>query len=260
MMRFISILAIIAALPVAAPAAAADFTVIVNRANTSAIDKAMIAKIFLGEKKSWEDGTPVAAIDLAEDSPTRAHFSSDVLGEPVGSVKALWAQMIFSGKALPPKKAASDDEVKKFVGANKGGIGYIMTSSVDESVKVAMGAPAPTGSPTGSGLYVVCSAGLAVTAADVRGVFLGEKAFVAGAKVAPADNSTLMSVFLAKVLKTDATTYTALWAKKSMRDGTSAPEVKSSDNEILEYIKHTPFACGYISSAPPAGVNVAGTF
>jgi ABC-type phosphate transport system substrate-binding protein len=258
MMRFISILAIIAALSVATRAAAADFTVIVNRANTSTIDKAVIAKIFLGEKKSWEDGTPVAAIDLPEDSPTRAHFSNEVLGEPVGSVKALWAQAIFSGKALPPKKAASDDDVKKFVGANKGGIGYIMTSSVDDSVKVAMGAPAPTGS--GSGLYVVCSAGLAVTAADVRGVFLGEKAFVAGAKVAPADNSTLMTVFLAKVLKTDATTYTALWAKKSMRDGTSAPEVKKSDNEILEYIKHTPFACGYISSAPPAGVNVAGTF
>jgi ABC-type phosphate transport system substrate-binding protein len=256
MMRCISILAIIAALSVATRAAAADFTVIVNRANTSTIDKAVIAKIFLGEKKSWEDGTPVAAIDLPEDSPTRAHFSNDVLGEPVGSVKALWAQAIFSGKALPPKKAASDDDVKKFVGANKGGIGYIMTSSVDDSVKVAMGAPAPTG----SGLYVVCSAGLAVTAADVRGVFLGEKAFVAGAKVAPADNSKLMAVFLAKVLKTDATTYTALWAKKSMRDGTSAPEVKSSDNEILEYIKHTPFACGYISSAPPAGVNVAGTF
>jgi hypothetical protein len=53
-------------------------------------------------------------------------------------VKALWAQLIFSGRALPPKQAASDEDVKKLVGASKGGIGYIKASSLDDSVKAVL--------------------------------------------------------------------------------------------------------------------------
>jgi hypothetical protein len=65
-------------------------------------------------------------------------FTSDVLGKTVGNVKALWAQMVFSGQALPPKQVASDDDVKKLVSANKGAIGYVKASSVDDSVKAVL--------------------------------------------------------------------------------------------------------------------------
>jgi ABC-type phosphate transport system substrate-binding protein len=115
-----------------------DFVVIVNKANTVAVDKATVAKIYTGELKSWGDGTPVIAYDLPEDNPARASFSAEVVGKPVASLKALWAQMIFSGKALPPKSAPSDEEMKKSVAANKGAVGYIKPGSVDDSVKVAV--------------------------------------------------------------------------------------------------------------------------
>jgi hypothetical protein len=55
----------------------------------------------------------------------------------VANLKALWAQMVFSGKALPPKVAASDDDVKKAVSSAKGGVGYIKAAAADDTVKVA---------------------------------------------------------------------------------------------------------------------------
>jgi len=122
----------------ATAARAGDFAVIVNKENTSPVDKETVAKIYTGELKSWKDGGPVVAIDLPENNPVRASFSTEVLGKAVGNVKALWAQMIFSGKALPPKQVASDEDVKKLVSANKGAIGYVKQSSVDDSVRVAL--------------------------------------------------------------------------------------------------------------------------
>ncbi len=135
---FLSVPAIMAVALLATAARAGDFAIIVNKENTSPVDKETVAKIYTGELKSWKDGAPVVAIDLPESNPVRASFSTEVLGKAVGNVKALWAQMIFSGKALPPKQVASDEDVKKLVSANKGAIGYVKQSSVDDSVKVAL--------------------------------------------------------------------------------------------------------------------------
>jgi ABC-type phosphate transport system substrate-binding protein len=122
----------------AVPAVADDFAVIVNRANTSAVDSAVVARVYLGDKKLWDDGTPVMAIDLPENNAARGSFSAEVLNKTVTNMKAFWAQMVFSGKALPPKVASNDDDVKRIVSANKGAIGYVKASSVDDSVKVAV--------------------------------------------------------------------------------------------------------------------------
>jgi hypothetical protein len=114
-----------------------DFVVIVNKANTVAVDKTMVGKIYQGELKSWPDGTPAVAIDLPEDNPSRAAFATEVVGKSVANLKAVWAQLIFSGRALPPKVVASDDDVKKAVSAAKGGVGYVKANAADDTVKVA---------------------------------------------------------------------------------------------------------------------------
>jgi ABC-type phosphate transport system substrate-binding protein len=123
---------------IAQPVQAGDFAVIVNKDNTSTIDKITVVRIYSGEMKRWHDGTPVAAVDLPEENPVRASFSSQVLGKTVSNVKALWAQLIFSGQALPPKQAATDEDVKKLVSANKGAIGYVKTAAVDGTVKAVL--------------------------------------------------------------------------------------------------------------------------
>jgi ABC-type phosphate transport system substrate-binding protein len=132
------LLAVIAFALLATAARAGDFAVIVNKDNASPIDKEMVAKIYSGDLKSWMDGAPVMPIDLPDSNPARASFSTELLGKTVANLKALWAQMIFSGKALPPKQVATDDDVKKLVATNKGAIGYIKPSSVDDSVKAVL--------------------------------------------------------------------------------------------------------------------------
>jgi len=114
---------------------AGDVVMIVNKANDSA-DKATIIKIYSGEAKSWPNGESAAAFDLPEDNPSRAAFAGEVMGKNLSNMKALWAQNVFTGKAVPPKKLGSDDEVKKAVAAAKGAVGYIKAGSADDTVKV----------------------------------------------------------------------------------------------------------------------------
>jgi ABC-type phosphate transport system substrate-binding protein len=138
MSRSIPLLIALVGLLISLPAVAGDFVVIVNKENTFKVDGTVVARIYTGEKKIWEDGTPVMAIDLPESSPARVDFSTGLLKRTVVALKSLWAQMVFAGKALPPKVVSSDDDVKKVVSANKGAIGYVKASSVDKSVKVAI--------------------------------------------------------------------------------------------------------------------------
>jgi hypothetical protein len=97
-----------------------------------------VAKAFSGEARSWPDGGTVTLFDLGDDNPTRAAFYSTFVGRSAAQVKAAWAQLVFSGKATPPKVVDGDAEVKKAVAANKLAVGYIKPSSVDDTVKVLL--------------------------------------------------------------------------------------------------------------------------
>jgi hypothetical protein len=107
-------------------------------------------------------------------------------------------------------------------------------------------------------IYVVCSAGVAITMADIRDVFLGEKQFAGPVKLMPVDNSAVQADFLSKAMKMDAAKYTTAWTKKSFRDGSTPPAVKGADGEVVEYLRHTPGGCGYLGSAPPADLTFVG--
>jgi len=48
-----------------------------------------------------------------------------LIGKTAGNLKAMWAQLVFSSKALSPKVVGSDTEVKSAVSGNKNAIGYI---------------------------------------------------------------------------------------------------------------------------------------
>ena len=65
-----------------------------------------------------------------------AEFYTRILGKSVTTMKVLWAQNIFSGRALPPKVADPDAEVKRLIAGNRNAIGYIRAVSVDDTVRV----------------------------------------------------------------------------------------------------------------------------
>jgi hypothetical protein len=105
-------------------------------------------------------------------------------------------------------------------------------------------------------VVVISHPGTTLSAGDVKDVFLGEKQFAGSIKLIPVDNVSLQSNFLSKIMNMTGDKYTSLWTKKSFRDGLTPPAMKSSDAEVIDYVKRTPGAVGYVSSAP-SGVNVA---
>lgn len=117
---------------------ASDVVVIVNKGNDNQVDRSFVVKVYTGEAKTWSNGGTITALDLPEDSPVRVSFTSRVLGKSVSSMKSLWTEYVFSGKATPPKQLGSDEEVKKMVGSNKNAIGYIRASSLDDTVKAVI--------------------------------------------------------------------------------------------------------------------------
>jgi ABC-type phosphate transport system substrate-binding protein len=104
-------------------------------------------------------------------------------------------------------------------------------------------------------IVVISNSETAVSADEIRDIFLGEKQFAGGTKLVVIDNAALQDGFLSKVLHMDAAKYNGIWTKKSFRDGLTPPAVKSGDAEVIEYIKRTPGAIGYVSTKP-AGVKV----
>jgi len=106
------------------------------------------------------------------------------------------------------------------------------------------------------GLLIITHPAVTISRDDVRDVFLGEKPIADGIKLVPVDNSSAQSVFLAQVMKLEASKYAASWTKKAFREGLNPPPVKANDVEVIEYVKHMPGAVGYVTGTPGPGVNV----
>ena len=116
------------------PARAEDsFKVIVNQANpATSLSKGKLAQYFL-DRATWDDGTPVAAVDLPPTSPVRETFSRELLGMSVTSASAKWGA---AGHGAPPPTMATDREVLAFVRLKPGAIGYVASGTETAGVKV----------------------------------------------------------------------------------------------------------------------------
>jgi hypothetical protein len=114
---------------------------------------------------------------------------------------------------------------------------------------VALGA-APCVPAFGGDIYVVASKGMALSLEDVREVYLGDKEFIGGTRVVPVDNQEAQGDFVTKALTMDRQRYSQLWIKKAFRDGLSPPAMIATDTAVLEYVKRTRGAIGYVVNPP----------
>ena len=104
-------------------------------------------------------------------------------------------------------------------------------------------------------LYVIGNLVVALSHEDVKEVYLGEKQFQGPTRLVPVDNAAANSVFLSRVLHMSGARYSASWTKKAFRDALNPPDIKAGDAEVLDFVKRTPGAIGYVTTAP-AGVAV----
>lgn len=123
----------------AAQAASAQVAVIVNpKSPLATMTPEQVSAIFLGKSNSLPSGGQAAPADLPEGSPAHEAFYSKAAGKTGAQVKATWARLTFSGKAVPPKELPTAADVKKYVASNPDAIGYIEKSAVDGTVKVVL--------------------------------------------------------------------------------------------------------------------------
>jgi ABC-type phosphate transport system substrate-binding protein len=104
-------------------------------------------------------------------------------------------------------------------------------------------------------VVVISNPELTISADEVKDIFLGEKQFAGSVKLIVIDNAAAQTGFLSRFMQMDAAKYNNIWTKKSFRDGLTPPAVKSGDAEVIEYVKRTPGAIGYVSSNP-TGVKI----
>lgn len=124
------------ALCLPAISAAADYLIIVNKDNGNAINDDFLSRAYRGEAKSWPGGGSVTTVALPEESAARVAFDKAVLGKSPGQSRALWSQLTFTGKAVPPKMVETDEDVVKAVSENKNAIGYVSAKANITAVKV----------------------------------------------------------------------------------------------------------------------------
>jgi len=105
-------------------------------------------------------------------------------------------------------------------------------------------------------LFVIANPATQITASEIKEIFTGEKQIAGSVKLVPVDNGPVQEAFLDTALRMDAPRYNTIWTKKSFREGIIPPTVKSGDNDVIEFVRRTPGAVGYISSNPPNGVTV----
>jgi hypothetical protein len=102
----------------------------------------------------------------------------------------------------------------------------------------------------GTDIYVIANPHLKLSQEDVREIYFGDKEFSGDVRLAPVDNQAVLAAFVDKVLGMNPQRYNTLWVKKAFRDALTPPAVKATDFEVLEFVKRTRGAVGYVSSVP----------
>ena len=102
---------------------------------------------------------------------------------------------------------------------------------------------------------VITHPGLTLSADDIKDVYIGQMQMAGSIRLVPVDNGPAQEAFLARVVRMEVGRYNTAWIKKAYRDGVSAPALKAGDAEVLEFVRRTPGAVGYVRVVA-AGVNV----
>lgn len=112
----------------------AQISVVVAASSSQTADQDAVARMFTGQVTKWADGTKVQIVDQSASSVGQ-DFYAKVLNKSVAQVRKSLMALLLSGQISKPEQVGSDAEVKAAVARNPGAIGYIATSSLDDSVK-----------------------------------------------------------------------------------------------------------------------------
>lgn len=115
----------------------ADVAVIGNKSITAdSFTARQISNLWLGKSKFIPGGGKLIVVDQVPGTPVHNDFYKNVVKKNGSQLKAYWAKVVFSGKRAPPMVLMNDADVIEWVASTPGGLGYIDSASVNETVKV----------------------------------------------------------------------------------------------------------------------------
>jgi len=101
-----------------------------------------------------------------------------------------------------------------------------------------------------AGGYIITHSDMKLDAQDIRDIYLGNKEFGGNLRLVPVDNQAIQADFVFTILGIEMGRYNSVWIKKAFREALNPPLVKMTDREVLDFVKSTPGALGYVSVTP----------
>lgn len=124
-------------LVVAGNEVAEDLAVVVNPAvPISRLSATDLEGIFTATRRTWADGTNIAAFSYAPEDAIRHVFDQAVLRMSTDEVGRFWLDQRIRGGARPPRQVPDPSLALRLVGKLPGTIAYVPGSMVNASVKV----------------------------------------------------------------------------------------------------------------------------
>ncbi|MGM9516888.1 hypothetical protein ACS5PK_21765 [Roseateles sp. DB2] len=133
-------LRLLACIPVTAglligTSAQAEPVVVANPALAAKPSVDEVKAVFLGQTNSLAGGGNVQ-VGMPKSGKLREDFVLGYVGKNEKQYKAIWTQLIFTGRAQEPKQFDNEDELKKWVASTPNAVGILDSTKVDASVKV----------------------------------------------------------------------------------------------------------------------------
>lgn len=113
-----------------------DLVVVVGRGSAvSAVSAYEIGHVFLGRLSGLSGVGTVHPMELRDDHDARLRFHAEIAGMSEHKLRAHWAAMVLTGRARPPQRMGSIEELKERLKADAQAIAYVRREHLDGSLK-----------------------------------------------------------------------------------------------------------------------------
>ena len=114
-----------------------DLVVVVNSKNPVVeMTRSEVIDLFMGKYVAFPDGNKAVAVDLDSEQAVKKDFYKKLIGRSLPSVNAYWSRLRFTGRAKPPIKQESTENVAQYIAVTSDAIGYIPRSMLTADLKV----------------------------------------------------------------------------------------------------------------------------
>ena len=90
----------------------------------------------MGRFNKFPNGDAVTPVDFTSSSEDRALFYELLVGQSERKINAYWSRLLFSGRATPPQKATSLNEVVSIIQKDTSALAYLRESNVQKGMKI----------------------------------------------------------------------------------------------------------------------------